>query len=394
VTEYPAVPGRFGRRTLLRGAGAALLAGPLLAACGGGAADDGKGDDQSAKDPLLSVAAPPGVIDKKPPAGTAKPVRYTTLRTFSRGTGIAVKWHEEIGDAEQYFARNAGNFKARKWIDRDLVILPGWLAAHAVTAKLAQKLDHVAITEIRNLAEPFQSSLVDPQRDYTLPWVAGITGIAYDSDAVDEPVVTVEALLTRSSLKGKVTASTSMRETLGLIIAQDGADPSAATSADVSRALAALEKAVRKKQFQRFAGPEYVGDLISGRSVAAIASSLDVPKLKAAKPSVKFVVPAAGGLLWTQDAFVPKGARHQTNVETLLRNFYGTRFAAQFAVSLQHVSTVAGSREEAMDIKPSVASNPLVFPDAALLAKLSQFVQVDEKTSATYAAAYHGVIAD
>jgi spermidine/putrescine transport system substrate-binding protein len=399
VTEYPgseprppAAPARFGRRSLLRGAGAALLTGPLLAACGGQDGVAGDPNDHSDTEKVLSVAVQPGFLDKKPPTGTVKPIRVTTVRQFSAGSGITVQWHEDIGNDEQFLAKAAANFKAGKWMGFDLVILPSWLAAHAVTAKLAQKLDHTSMVNIRNVAAPFQSSRADPQRDYTVPWAGGITGIAYDSEAVSRPVRTVTDLLTRPSLKGKVTALTSLRDTLGLIIAQSGADPDAATSSDVSAALGTLEKAVKAKQFLRFTGPEYVGDLISGRAVASIASSLDLPKLKAANPAIEFVVPEAGGMLWTRDAFVPGGARHRSNAESFLSAYYDPKFAARFAVGLQHVCTVSGAREEVGEVQPSLMSNPLVFPDAAMLARLSMFVQVDEKTSAAYATAFQGVI--
>ncbi|MCW2506577.1 MAG: sle [Actinomycetia bacterium] len=390
MTEYPTAA-RLRRRTLLRGAGAALLAGPLLTACGGPAQTAAEKRDRSDKDKWVAISNRPGFIDRKPPTGTRTRITQTTAQYFFGKSGIQVKYHEDIGDDAQYLARITPSLKAAKDIGRDLVILPDWLAARAAQDGLASKIDHTAIPHIRDLEPPFQRSVADPQRGYTIPWIAGITGIAYDSAQV--AVTSVKQLLTARALRGKVVGSTDLRNMLGLIIAADGRKPSAPTAADVSTALEGLRSAVGRGQFLRFAGADYTSDLVSGRALAAVASSLDVPRLTAANPAIRFLVPESGGILWSRDVVVPNGSVHQSNVNTLLDFYYRDEVAARFLAALESVNLNASVQDAMVKIKPALLTNPLVFPSEVLWARLSIFGQLDAKTDAAYSAAFRGVIA-
>ncbi|MDQ1644141.1 MAG: spermidine/putrescine transport system substrate-binding protein [Cryptosporangiaceae bacterium] len=390
MTEYPTAA-RLRRRTLLRGAGAALLAGPLLTACGGPAKTAAEKRDRSDKDKWIAISNRPGFIDHKPPTGTRTRVTKTSSQVFSAASKVQVRYHEDIADDAQYLARITPSLKAAKDISRDVVILPDWLAARAAKDGLASKLDHVAMYHIRSVVAPFQHSAADPQRDYTIPWIAGITGIAYDSSQVT--VTTVQQLLTARALRGKVTGSTDMRNMLGLAIAADGGKPSAPTAAQVSMALGKLRTAVRDGQFLRFAGADYTADLISGRAVAAVASSLDLRRLTAANPAIRFIVPESGGMLWSRDAFVPNGSVHQSNVNAFLDGYYQPPLAAQFVAAMESVNLNAAVEDEMVKLKPVLLTNPLVFPSEPLWARLSIFAQLDAKTDAAYSAAFRGVIA-
>ena len=67
-----------------------------------------------------------------------------------------------------------------------------------------EKLDKDRIPNIANLLETQASPPFDPNREYSLPWQSGMTGIAWNED-VTGPVESIEQLLEDPKLKGKVT---------------------------------------------------------------------------------------------------------------------------------------------------------------------------------------------
>ena len=64
----------------------------------------------------------------------------------------------------------------------------------------------------------------DPNREYSLPWQSGMTGIAYN-DKLTDPVLSIDDLLTNPKLKGKITVLNSMGDALTCVMLANGDDP-------------------------------------------------------------------------------------------------------------------------------------------------------------------------
>ena len=76
----------------------------------------------------------------------------------------------------------------------------------------AEKLDKDVIHEHHNLVDVQQHPGFDPNREYTLPWQSGMTGIAYNAK-LTKPILSIDQLLEDKSLKGKITAPQQLRRT-------------------------------------------------------------------------------------------------------------------------------------------------------------------------------------
>ena len=82
---------------------------------------------------------------------------------------------------------------------------------------------------------------------------------------------TIDELLTRADLKGKVSLLSEMRDTMGLHAHVDGADPEDFTDDEFDDALDELKKAVDSGQIRQFTGNDYIHDLQRGDIAACIA---------------------------------------------------------------------------------------------------------------------------
>ena len=365
------------RRQLLERAalgGAALTLPGLLAACGGG--DDGGtaaattavgGDKQHASQ--LRFANWQLYIDVD-----EKTKKRPTLDEFQQETGVTVDYFEEINSNDEYFGKIQGPLSRGQSIDRDIVVLtdnsryPGLM----VEEGWLEELDKGAIPNIDNLVDALQSPPFDPDRTYSLPWQSGMTGIAYNEKLTPTPITSIDQLLEDSKLKGKITLLSEMADTLGVVMQANGDDPTEVTDDTFKRAIDRVKAAVDSGQVRQFTGNDYTGPLSKGDLVAALSWSGDVVQLQADNASLKWGIPDDGGMIWTDNMLIPKGGDAFT-ASTYMNFVYDPVVAAKIAAYVNYVTPVEGAKEELAKTDPETASNPLIFPDDATLAKVSGF---------------------
>ena len=386
------------RRSVLRGASAAgLLAagGPLLAACGTKAATKSTSEQAASKDlsdteKVVNFSNWPLYIDVDAKNEKVHP----TLEAFTKQTGIKVNYVEDINDNDQFFGKIRADLAAGSDIKRDIVVLTDWMAARLIRLKWVQTLDIKNIPNVKNLQPSLQKVAFDPDRatkPYSLPWQGTMAGIAYNKK-VTKKVSSMKELFTRADLKGKVTALTEMRDTVGLVLLDNGADPANVTDAQYDQALATIESAVKSGQIRRFTGNDYTQDLASGNVAACVAWSGDIVQLQADNPNIEFLIPEAGGTRGNDDLMVPNKAAHKKNAEELINYYYDPKIAAQLAAYVNYICPVVGAQEEMQKLDPEAAKNPLIFPADADYAKLHSFKALDDKTEQTYNTKFQKVI--
>ena len=360
------------RRELLRrglAGGAALSLPALLAACGGDGGIEGQAGQTGATTGTttgekkladeLVFANWPLYIDKQ---GKRRP----TLEKFEKETNVKVRYIEEVNDNEEWFGKYQAQLAAGDDIDRDIVVLTDWMAARMIRLGYAEKLDKSAIPNGENLKDALQSPGWDPNRDYTMPWQSGLTGIAYNKKTIGK-VSTVDQLLTDPKLKGKVTMLTEMGDTMGLIIAAQGNDPANVTEDVFDQALDALQEAVDSGQIRRFTGNEYTSDLDSGNVWACAAWSGDIAAgLK--NPDIDFTIVDTGSHIWTDNMLVPKHGDVFT-ASTYMNFVYDPKIAAEIAAWVYYITPVEGAEEEIAKFDKSAVGNELIFPTEETLSK-------------------------
>jgi spermidine/putrescine transport system substrate-binding protein len=357
------------RQLVQRGAaGISLFSLPgLLAACGGGGGDGGGGSSDDLKD-VLNFANWPLYIDVD-----EKTKKHPSLDQFTTKTGIKVNYFEEINDNAEYFAKVQGPLSKGQGIDRDIFVFtdnsrfPGLL----VDQGWVQKLDKERIPNVVNLIDAQASPPFDSKREYSLPWQSGMTGIAWNEN-VTGPVRSVQQLLEDPKLKGKVTMLMELADSVGLVMLQQGNDPSAVTDETFDQAVGYVQKAVDSGQIRRFTGNDYAQPLTKGDIAAAVAWSGDMVQLLADNPKLRWEIPEAGGMIWTDNMFIPTDGSVAT-ASTYMNSVYDPAVAAEIAAYVNYVTPVKGAKEVLAKTDPETAANPLIFPTDEVLSQVHQY---------------------
>lgn len=383
------------RRGLLTGTlgSAALLAtAGTLAGCGTKAAQQTeagcKSDDVSATEKKLAFSNWPQYMDTDEKDESKRP----TLDAFIASTGIQVTYTEDVNDNNEFFGKVQNQLAGCQSTGRDIMVLTDWMAARMIRLGWVQKLDKAKIGNVEaNLLPSLRGRSFDKDTQLAIPWQSGLAGLAYNAKVAKE-IRTVDELLTRPDLKGKVTALSEMRDTMGLLLQSNGHDPANFTPAQFDDALNKLKKAVDSKQIRRFTGNDYAPDLAKGDIAACIGWSGDVIQLGFEDPKVKFVVPESGVMLWSDNMLVPNKATHKANAEALMNYYYDPAVAAKLAAYVNYICPVQGAQAEMEKIDPDLAGNPLIFPDDAMLAKSKVFMALDEQREKEYETKFQQVI--
>lgn len=375
------------RRSALQGAGLLGL-GAFLAACGtsGTAGSTGSGtgaapsaaQDRSDSEKQLAWANWTLYLDLAEDGTT-----YPTLEAFTQETGIEVDYSEDIDGNDTYFGKVQGQLANGDDIGQDIVTLTDWMAGRMISLGYTQELDQANIPNWENILPDLREVDFDPGRTHSLTWQSGFGGIAWNKAQVPGGLRTVSDLW-RPELKGRVEVLDEMRDTIGLILAEQGVDPSGDWgTAEFEAAVEVLQEQVSNGQIRQVKGNSYKEDLISGDALAVIGWSGDITQLNFENGEQwEFAIPEAGGTLWSDNLMVPIGSPHKKNAETLMNYYYDPVVAAQVAAYVNYICPVQGAQEAMVEIDPDLAEDTSIFPDEETLSQVKVFrsLSPDEET--------------
>ena len=384
--QRAAARSELSRRSALRGAGMLGL-GAFLAACGtsgsgGGTSTDGESipaaEDVSDTEKEVAWANWTLYLDYDDEAQT-----YPTLEAFYEKTGIEPTYSEDIDGNDTYYGKIQGQLANGDDIGQDIVTLTDWMAARMISMGYTQELDHANIPNAENILPSLKDVDFDPGRKHSLTWQSGFAGIGWSKAAVPGGLKSVSDLW-RPELKGRVEVLDEWRDTLGLIMSEQGVDISGDWGQEeFDAALAVLEEQIASGQIRQVKGNSYKEDLISGDALAVVCWSGDITQINFENGDQwQFAIPDGGGTLWSDNLMVPIGARHKKNAEILMNYYYDPAVAAEVAAYVNYICPVDGAQEAMMDIDPELAEDPNIFPDEEILSKVKviRSTTADEET--------------
>jgi spermidine/putrescine transport system substrate-binding protein len=369
----------IGRRAFLAQAGALGAGGLSLGSWIGCGRDEGTGN-------RLFVENWPAYIDSTTDEGPG------SVDRFRAATGIDLRYSETINDNQEYFARIQPRLGTGRTIEADVIVPSGWLAARLIRLGWVDPLPLDRVANRVNLDPLLRNQSWDPTGEYSLPWQTVVTGIAYNRNATGRDLKGVADLFD-PRLKGRIGMLTEMRDTIGLLLLGLGIDPaSIASFAHAARAFDQLERVKADGQIRAFTGNDYVDDLSTGNFAACMAWQGDALLLARDNPAIRFIIPDEGGLVAVDTMVMPKGARHREAAARWFDFVYEPATAARINAQTGQLSPVVGVQAEMATIDAGLAAHPLLFPDAAMRARLHSFATLDEDVEAEFDETFSRII--
>jgi spermidine/putrescine transport system substrate-binding protein len=372
---------RLSRRAFLGGAGAVGLGKPTPAA------------DRSDVERIVNWANWTEYLDYDEKTKT-----YPTLEKFEKRTQITATYTEDIEDNDTYYGKISGQLKNGQDTGKDLMVFTDYMAARCIRQGYVQKLDKAVIKNSSNLLDNLKNVDFDPGRQYSLTWQSGYAGLAWNKKAVSDLGLTIKNIsdLWNPKLKGRVEVLTEYRDTLGIIMSEQGVDISKPFGTDkFEKSLEVFKTQLDNGQIRSVKGNSYLEDLKNGDAIAVIAWSGDILMANfesEQQEPYEFALPEAGGTLWSDNLLIPVGSPHKKNAEILMNYYYDPVVAAEVAAYVNYICPVKGAREEVTRFDPSLADSPYIFPTDEDLAKVKVFRTLTPQEENDFSAKFQSVL--
>ena len=232
---------------------------------------------------------------------------FPSLVAFQKKYGVHVDYIEDINDNASFYDKIQPPLTRGQSIGRDIVVLTDNDRYLGLMLKKgwAEKLDKSAIPNMKNLIDVQQHPSFDPNRDYTLPWQSGMTGIAYN-DTLTDPVLSIDELFGNPKLKGKITVPQRHRRRADARDARERRRPGEGDRQVIQRRLQPdQEGRPTTARSAQFTGNDYAPSLANGDLAAAMSWSGDIAQI--GNKHIHWNVPKDGGAIWTDNMLIPKG---------------------------------------------------------------------------------------
>ena len=279
----------------------------------------------------------------------------------------------------------------------DLILPSDYAVEELIAADALQPLDLGSIPNYNNVDAAFLSPYFDPGGDtsgrrpamrnekFSLPYLWGTTGIAYDETKVAEPITSWEDLW-RPDLAGHIVVLDDSREMMGIALQTLGYDKNETSAARLDEARdRLLELAPGIIAFDAETPEDY---LISGQAWVGVVYNGNASLAAAANPNIVYVLPEEGAGIWFDNMAIPADAPH-TDAAIAFMNYV---LSAKGGAELIKVFPYSTPNNAALDYLEandsqfyeayvsSLASNPP--QDALLGAKLVK--RVNESAGQSY----------
>jgi spermidine/putrescine transport system substrate-binding protein len=271
---------------------------------------------------------------------------YPSLEGFTDQTGIAVDYTEAINDNEEFFGIIQPDLAAGNPIGYDIITPTDWMVERLIRLGYLEPLDRSLLPNVEaNVQDHYKGVWYDPEGEYAVPYISGVVGIAYDPNLTGREITSFDDLLD-PEFAGRVGMFSEMRDTMSLALLSIGVVPEEATIEDVEAAQAKLLEAAQRGQFRDFYGNDYYDALAAGNLAISMAWGGDITQMQLYdNPDVEFIVPETGGMFYTDNMVIPKGAANVEGAHKLMDYYFDPANAALVSEYTGYFSPVTGVAE-------------------------------------------------
>lgn len=254
------------------------------------------------------------------------------------------------------------------------VVFPSDEVMRAFIAKgLLDKLDPAKLPNLKNIAAKFRGLDYDPKNEYSVPYMWGTTGLAYNKSKVT-PAPDSWAALWDPRYAGNVTLLDDAREAFTAAIWAEGGSPFSPTGDAIEKAKKKLA-AARVKAFdgqpkdRLIRGDVWIAQCYSGDALQAAAADE-----KQRSGDIGYVIPKEGGTLWVDNICIPKNAPNRD----LAHRFIDYLLRAEVSAAISNEVSYANPNEAAQKlIHKEILENRAANPTEDELKRCSLLKELD-----------------
>jgi spermidine/putrescine transport system substrate-binding protein len=351
---------RFGelwvrRQVSRRGFLAAGAAAAFLAACG----ETEVGPQATRPTPGGSSAVPEQLESELSIYNWADYVHPKTYPTFEKQFGVQITEDNYPSNEDALAKLKAGAS------GYDIVAPTGYMVEIMIGEGLLMELDHSKIPNMANIDPKFAGLPFDPDNRFSVPKDYGTTGYGYRSDLVSEEMTSWEDFFALASkYSGRYTVLDSPPEVVGAALKMLGYSYNSTDPKEIGEATDVL---LKFKPHVRQITSSMREIMISGEAYISLTWNGEVGYVALDAPDARYVVPAEGTEVWTDNYSIVANAPHPAAAHAYLDYSLDPRTQAR-DTEYHYYGAVVEGEEEFLD--PAILNDPSVYPPDDVMAKL------------------------
>lgn len=279
---------------------------------------------------------------------------------FTEETGIKVNYstfesNEEMHSKLKLLGKNAGY---------DLIFPSNYYISKMAKENMLQPIDHSKLKNFNQIPENLLNKDFDPNNQYSLPYVYGLTGIGVNSSLIDPKKVQSWGDLWNPEYKGRVLLTADAREVFHIALLLDGKSPNSTNEADIKAAYERLTKLLPNVGTFNSDTPEV--PYIQGEVDLGMIWNGSAYLAHKDNPDIQFVYPKEGAIFWMDNYAIPKSAR---NVEGAYKFIDFMLRPENAKVVIERLGFSMPNKGAKALLPADLATNPLLFPPEEEIAK-------------------------
>lgn len=228
-----------------------------------------------------------------------------------------------------------------------------------------------------NVAEPFQTLSVDPERSYSAPYMWGTTGFTYHPDMVPGGKLeeSWSAVFEPSDeLKGNIAMLNEMSDVWNAAAYYLGVDKCTEDPEEAQQILDLLM--AQKPAVKVYSNDGTIDRMIAGEVAVHMQWNGAAHRVKADKPDAVYVYPKEGVTFWTDTMAIPANAPNMENAKLFLNWMMAPENAAIASNYTGYMNAITGSGEY---LDEGLKNDPAVNMPEEYGERLSGYVQCGNK---------------
>ena len=299
------------------------------------------------------------------------------VANFEKETGIKVNYQTFENNEALHAKLVAGN------TGYDIVVPGAVFAKPQIDGGLLAKLDKSKVSRYANLDPAIMEKLVmiDPGNDYLVPWGWSFTTVGINKAKVAKALgstplpdnaweLVFNPVYTEKLKSCGIAYLDSPTEVLPPAMHYLGKN---AYSNDAADHKAAGEMLAKVRPHIRMFSSTMIDDLAGGKACVALgwAGDINIARTRALENKsgneVEALLPKTGGLIFMDTLAMPKDAKHPNNAYAFIDYFLRPEVSASLTNELGYATA---NKASLASVKPEIAQDPAVFPDAENLKKM------------------------
>ncbi len=288
---------------------------------------------------------------------------------FEEETGIRVDY-TTFNDNESMYAKvkNAGD------ASYDVIVPSDYMIKKMIAEDMLAELDFANIPNFKNVDPIYVNPSYDPESKYSVPYLAGLVGILYNTDETGGAEIDSWRALFDEKYAGKVCMLDSMRDSIGLTLKMLGYSMNDTDPTHIEEAKNLL--LAQKPNVLAYGTDELTEKVMSGTAAMAMVYPGEGIGAVAEQPeNLKFVIPKEGSNLAVDSFVIPKNSVHKAEAEAFINFMLRPDVAAANAIASAYATTNAEAKKQ---LPPEVANDLCLYPSADVMAKCEEFTSDNE----------------